>query len=124
LNLNRRWNLRYFIEKQRSVVGELKPTELLRIGAGECVLLVAEELTLKQRLSKRSAGNCDKWLVGAGGVIMQCPCNQLLSRAALTSNQNGCFAVRCPLYYLENILHLSAGANNIVEAIVCPQLFF
>src|SRR5207249_10317293 len=46
--LNLDWNVPDFVQKQRTPVSKLKPSDLLRDRTGECASLVPKELTLKQ----------------------------------------------------------------------------
>jgi len=40
--LHRQWNLADLVEKQRTLIGQFEPADLLVDGSGECAFLVAE----------------------------------------------------------------------------------
>ena len=69
------------VEEQRAAIGQLEPADLLRDGAGEGALLVAEELALEQPRRNRGAVELDErpraaaaQVVNGPGDRAPCPC--------------------------------------------------
>jgi hypothetical protein len=89
LDLERERHLADLVQEQRAAVRVLEPAGLLAHGAGECALLVAEELGLEQRLGQRAAVDLDPRAAGALRERVQRAREQVLARPALAAEQHG-----------------------------------
>src|SRR6266481_846190 len=79
LDLNR--NVSHLVEKQRALIGELKPANLLRNRAREGPSFMSKKLTLEQSRRNRGAVELYKGAILAPAAFMDRACNQFLSRA-------------------------------------------
>jgi hypothetical protein len=78
LDLEGRRGVADFVEEQRAAVGLLEKADAIFMGAGECALLVAEELGFEQRVGQgtavfddeaRSARSLEKWMARASSSL-------------------------------------------------------
>ena len=89
LGLHARRDLRNFVEEDGAVVGQFEASLALLQRAGECALLVTEQLAFHQGLGQGSAVNRDKRLLAARAQCVQLARNQLLAGSALAEDQHG-----------------------------------
>src|SRR5262249_52467720 len=80
----------YLVEKDRSVVGDLKPASASCIGTGEGAFLVTKEFTFNQRTRKGSAVNFDEGLVASRTEPMNSVGQQFLAGAGLAEDRYRC----------------------------------
>src|SRR5438034_3820273 len=89
LLLEGRTHVANFVEKNRSAVGLLEPSNPARVGVGESSFFMPEQLALEQILRDSSAIDHDKGLCGPGAVAVNRPGGKFFTRASLTSDQHG-----------------------------------
>src|SRR5207244_10160029 len=89
LGLQLRRDVADFIKEQRALVGQLETADLLRDGAGEGALLVAEQLALQEPGGNGRAVEFDKCPLPAGAQVVKGTSNEFLARARLAENEDG-----------------------------------
>ena len=87
LRLQRRAELADLVEEQRAAGCRLEPAGLVRPGAGEGALDVAEELALEEMLRQRGARDGDEGPCGARAPAVDGARQHALARAALAGEQ-------------------------------------
>jgi hypothetical protein len=87
LGLERGGQLGDLVEEERAAVCGLEQAGLVAVGAGECALLVAEQLGLEQVLGQGRAVDGDE-AAGAAGQHVQCAGDELLAGAALAGDED------------------------------------
>ena len=122
LCLQRRRHRVHLIEKDRPEIRFFKQPALVRDRAGECSLLVPEQLRFQQIFRECAAVDCDEGMVLEVAVEMQTARDQFLAGAALALNQNGAIGVRDLIDQVIDELHFRAGADDILEAIAIFKL--
>src|SRR5205085_5002660 len=80
--------LRYLVEEDRAVVGQLPKAELSALRAGERARLVAEQLRFQKRLLKRRAVQINERAFAAWTQTVDSLRDQLLARARLARDEN------------------------------------
>ncbi len=78
-----------FVQKERSVVGQLEAAKFLRDGAGEGAALVAEQLGFEQAGGDCGAIDFDEGAIAARAEIMDGARDEFLARAGFAANQHG-----------------------------------
>jgi hypothetical protein len=71
------------------MVGRLKASYALRVGAGEGAFLVAEEFALKQAFGDRRAIQADEWAAAAAAELVNQTCEQFFTRTGLSMDKDG-----------------------------------
>ncbi len=92
------------------------------IRAGERALQVTEQLGFEQRLRKRAAIDGDKRGWGAGAVVVDGACDQLLSGTALAGDEHTARLRRDRLNQIKDRPHLGAVPDDVVESGQPPEL--
>ena len=88
LGLQGQRHLANLIEKNRPLIGLLKPACTRRLRAGESAALVAKQFRLEQRVGNRRAVHLDKRLVAPLAGQMHGACKQLFARTGLAQQQH------------------------------------
>src|SRR5712664_84522 len=114
LGLQRQRKLADFVEEDASAFGDFQQPFLLTDGAGECPLLVPEQLTFQKRFCQCGAIQGHKRLILAGAILMNRASSELLARATFAANQDGGFAGGDLLNELVDLAHARALADHIV----------
>ena len=99
------------VEEQRTAVRELElagPTA----HAGGCAILDAEELGLQQGLNQRCAVDGYERASGAGALLMDRSCHELLPGPALSFHENGEARRRHPADFVAETYHRRAGTDE------------
>ena len=122
LDLRRRRNLADLVEKERSRISELEPPEPALGGAGKCALLVAEQLTLEQRLRERADVLGDERLGAPVGEHVDRAGDELLPRSALALDEHGARHRRHLLHLHHHLAHPVALADEPSDALETPPL--
>src|SRR5712692_10057323 len=122
LGLEIRRHLADLVQQQRAALRHLEQDFLVHRRAGERALLVAEELRLDEILRDGRAVDLDERPFGALAVVVHRVGDQLLAGAVLALDENVRFAGRHALDQLEEILHLPALADDILELVAVLQL--
>src|SRR5207247_9932200 len=102
------------------------PKQADRVGhsARESAFHVAEELGLHQRLGNRAAVDRHERAVATRALLVDRVRDQLLAGSALAGDQYGRDAVGSLADRLEDVEHLRALADEVLEAALAPQLAF
>ena len=103
-----------FIQKNRALVGLLKPACPGVLRAGEGPALVAKQLGLKQRVRNRSAVHLDEGLVTPLAGQMHGPGKQLLAGARFAQQQHAGRGLGHALQLTQRLQQCGAGANDPV----------
>src|SRR5207244_12512587 len=112
LHLDRERDVADLVEEQRSTLGELDPSRLSRLRAGERALLVAEELALEEIFGERAAvDGHERTALSRGSRVDRAGC-ELFSSAALSPDQNGRARGRGAGDELEHLLHRAPSADD------------
>src|SRR4051812_28408359 len=122
LGLQIRRHLADLVEQQRAALGHLEQAFLVHRRAGERALLVAKELRLDQILGNRGAVDLDERPLRPFAVVVNCIGNQFFAGAVFTLDQDVRFAGRNTLDQLEQLLHLLAFADDVLEFVAVLQL--
>src|SRR5438477_6379149 len=77
------------VQKQRALVGQLHPADLLRDRAGEGTPLVPKQLTLEQTAGNGSAIQLHAWAIVARADVVNRFRDQLLASARFSLDQYG-----------------------------------
>src|SRR5262249_29390745 len=80
--------LPHLVEKPSASERGLEEPRLRAIGAGECALLVSEELRLDQALGERGAVETEEHAASAPGPVMDRFCNDLFADAGLPEQKD------------------------------------
>ncbi|MCG3160199.1 MAG: hypothetical protein JMDDDDMK_01260 [Acidobacteria bacterium] len=111
----KRWgHLSYLIKEESSSLSYFKLAFLLRDGAGESALLVAEKLAFEQGLSQRRAVDGHERHARTWAVLVNGVRDQLLACARFSANQDGRTRGRRLGDELIDLAHSRAFANHIV----------
>src|SRR4051794_15785179 len=94
LGLRRQRHVADLVEQQSSAVREPQFPRITRQRAGECTLIVAEELALEQRLGYGRAVDADHLAPAAGAVAVDRVGNALLAGPGLARNEDTAVARR------------------------------
>ena len=116
LGLGRRGHVADLVEEQRSFVGQLEPAGALAVGARERAALVAEQLRFEQALVERRAVHLDERPVRPARVAVEGLGDQLLADAGLAQDQDRGVRAGDLLDRAEDLLHLRALADDVLEA--------
>src|SRR5262249_36596714 len=111
LHLHLDGDLGDLVEEQRALVRELEAAGLVRDGAGERALLVAEELALDERRRDRRAVDADERSLSTRRVLVQRARDELLAGARLAGDEHRRRRVR----------HLLDEAEDLLEAGRAPH---
>ena len=124
LGLEIRRHLADLVEQQRAPLGHLEEAFLVQRRARERALLVAEELRLDQIFGDRRAVDLDERPLRPLAVVVDGVGDQFLARAVLALDEDVRLARRDALDELEQILHLLALADDVVEPVPIVQPLF
>ena len=115
-------HLRYFVEKERTAVGELEQSSTSTFGAGERTSLVTEDLAFEQRLRNRGAVHRDELAVFVRGQIMERARYHFFTRARLTDDEHR-RPRRCDLAHERvELFHRRAHPHDAPEASAFGEL--
>src|SRR5260370_38091972 len=114
LGLQSQRKLADFVEEDASAFGDFQQPFLLTDGAGECSLLVPEQLTFQKRFRQRGAIQGQKGLILAGAILMNGASSKLLARATFDVNEDSGFTGGDLLDKLVDLAHAMALADHIV----------
>src|SRR5271157_939878 len=78
-----------FIEKKRTVIGELESAFLLHQGSSESPFLVPKHFTFQQSRGNRSTVHSHQHTISPGAEIMDCACNHFFARSSLAMQKHG-----------------------------------
>ncbi len=112
------------VEKHGSGVGLLELARLGHLRAGEGALLVAEEFALHEVLGQGGAIDLHQRPVFAGRVEVYGARDQVLTDAALSSQEHGGAGGTDAFDGGEDLLHGLAAADDVVELVAAAQLLF
>src|SRR5579862_6502858 len=84
---------------------------------------MTEQLGLEQVFRKRAAIDGHKRMVLAVAVEMQTARDEFLAGATFANDQHGAVSVGDLVNEIINVLHLSAGADDVLEPVAVLQLF-
>src|SRR5262245_3029181 len=122
LGLEVRRHLADFIQQQRAALGHLEEAFLVHRRAGERAFLVAKQLGLDEILWNGGAVDLDERALRALAVVVDGVGDQLLAGAVLALNEDVCLARRHAFNQLEELLHLLALADHVLELVAILQL--
>ena len=122
LRLEVRRHLADFVEQQRAALGHLEESLLVHRRAGERAFLVAEQLRLDEVLRNRCAIDLDERTLRPLAVVVNRVRDQLLAGAVLALNEDVGFAGGHAFDQLEELLHLLALADYVLELVAVLQL--
>src|SRR6478736_2487859 len=103
------------VEKQRAVIRHLEAPDLLRDGAGECPLLVSEQLALEQIERDGRAIDLDERPAAPRAEVVNRPRNQLFAGAGLAFNEHRRLRGRDSLDLLEHRLQRRTRTDDLLE---------
>ena len=121
LGLQVRRHLPDLVEQQRAALGHLEQAFLVHRGAGERALLVTEQLRLDQVLRDRRAVDLDERALVPLAVEVNRVGDELLAGAVLALQENVRLARRDALDQVEELLHLLALADHVLELVAVLQ---
>src|SRR5271157_297639 len=78
-----------FIEKKRTMIGQLESALFLHQGSRESPFLVPKQFTFEQSRGNRSTVDPHKRAISPGAEIMNCVCDQFLARSGLAMQKHG-----------------------------------
>ena len=110
------------VEEDRAPVGDLEQALLVRHGAGEGALDVAEQGALEQFAGHRPGVHGDERPVAALRVVVDRLGDQLLAGAALAADQDVALGRRGPADQVEHLADRPALADDAVEPLALSQL--
>ena len=119
LDLRRLVDIADLVEEQRAALGLLEPPDATLVRAGECPLLVAEQLALKQRRRQRSAVHSNHRTPRARAKLVDRLGQKLLAGAALALDQDSRPRRRHLPDDVHHLLHRLRLADDVLE----PELF-
>ncbi len=122
LHLRGRCHLRDLVEEQRAAIGQLETALAAIEGAGECALLVPEDLALEQRFRNRGAVDRDKRLLLTGTELVDGLRDQFLARPRLAPDEDRGRGGRRLLDDLVDLPHLRTAADHRPERALIAQL--
>ncbi len=115
LDLDLQFQVPNLVQKQRSLVGDLKESRLGGVGAAERAFFVAEQLALHQMLRNRRAIHVHQRPVAAQRVIVDGVGNHFFSHARLAHNQHRLRTLRHLLRQAYHPLEGIAADNGLVR---------
>ena len=115
LHLHHRRHLADFVEEQRALLGRLDQPLLVRAGAGERALHVAEQLRFEQRLGQRAAVERDERPIAPQRIEVDGARHPFLAGARFAGDEHGAVGARDLLDQLEDGEHLVAAADDVGE---------
>jgi hypothetical protein len=113
LGLGEQGEVADLVEKQRAAVGQLQPSELALLGAGEGPFFVAEQLGLEQIVGESRAVDRLQPMRRAPAQLVDHPGNELLARAGRAEDQDGDIALGGGADPFEDDQHLVVGADQL-----------
>src|SRR5262249_51609183 len=111
------------IEEERPLVSQLEAADLLRDGAGEGALFVAEQLALQQAGGDGSAVELDEGAVLAGAQLMEGAGDELLAGAGLATDQHGGIRRGDGFDRLQHPAQGGVRADDLAEVVLGADLF-
>src|ERR1043165_6283644 len=105
-------------------MGKLEPSDLLLGSVGKGAFFIAKQLAFDQRVGQCGAVDYNKGLGAPVAVIMDSPCDELLSRAAFAGDQDGAFFTGNHTHCLEDVDDLFGFADNMVDAVFAADFLF
>ena len=105
------------VQKQRALVGQFEPPDLLADGAGERAPLMAEQFALDQACRDGGAVHLHKCALAPPAQIVDGARDQLLAGAAFTLNQHGRIGRRHGLHVAQHALQRLAVAYDLLEIV-------
>src|SRR5207249_935852 len=122
--LNLDWNVPDFVQKQRTPVSKLKPSDLLRDRTGECASLVPKELTLKQSGGNGGTIELYKGPVLTATAIVDHTRNQFFSRSRFAQEQYRRVTGSHGLYQVKHMTQSRTLAHNSFKVHLTANLVF
>ena len=116
LHLHGEAHISDLVHEKRSAIGSLKEAAAILAGAGEGTLHVAEQLGFEERLGECAAIDGDEGLFGARAILVDGARDEFFSRAAFAGDEHAAGLWRDGLNQVEDLAHLRAGADDVVEA--------
>src|SRR5918995_1180475 len=113
--------LPYFVQKDRSLVGELEATFALSDRAGKGALLVPEELAFQECLRQGRTVDLDQRSGGVGRVTVDDGGDELLAGPGLPRDQHGRVRPGNPAHDLVNVLHGGTIADKNLVPVAFDQ---
>src|SRR5262249_20110132 len=104
-----------FVKKKGSLVGKLKPADLLGNSPGKGAALVSEKLTFQESGRNSGAIKLDQRPLFAPAAVMDGPRDQLLPGAGFAQQQHGGITGSNRLHQTENVPEPGALAYNSFE---------
>ena len=115
LGLSLKRHLAEFVEKQRAVVGLLKPTDVVLVRSGKCSFDVTKKLALHQIRRNRSTIDTQHRSVGTRTRSMDRPGDELFAGTALAAYENRSRCPGNPYDLLLQFHHRRALTEQLVE---------
>ena len=112
LGLQPQRHLADLVQQQRALVGRLELAGLLAIGAGECALLMTEELRLQQLAGQRRAVDLEELLGDPWGRLVDRAGHDFLAHTALAAQQDRGIGGGHLANQVTDRLHLAATAEG------------
>src|SRR5262249_6721511 len=110
-----KWDVPYFVQKKRPLIGELHAPNLLRDSSGEGATFMAEQLTLYKPGWNCGAIQLHKRSALAPAVIVDGSSDQLFACACFSKQQNRRIAGGNGFDHLQHVTKGFTLANDFVE---------
>src|SRR5262245_52329320 len=101
-----------FVQKDSSMVGELKLSWFACYGPSERAFLVSEKFAFEQARGNCSAIDFDKRLISSSRPSTNLTCYQLFARATFPTDQDGNISSRHLIHDPLNLAHLVTTPQN------------
>src|SRR5665213_2744698 len=118
------WQLANLIKKQRTLVRQLEPSDLLRNRAREGALFMAEELTLQKAGGNRRAVYLDEAAFPARTEFVNRAGDEFFPRSGLPQDENSRICWRNDLEALQNGLERESLSHHVPDIVIEADLVF
>ena len=121
LGLDVEWELADLVAEERATVCGFEHAHRGFAGAGECALLVAEDLIFEELLGDRGAVEHDERTVAARRALVDGVGDAFLARAGFALDEDGRVGLREAIDEIEEVAHRRTAADQAVQTGFVPQ---
>src|SRR5208283_4306836 len=111
-----------FIEKKRTMIGELESAFLLHQGSSESPFLVSKQFTFQQSRGNRSTVHSHQHTISPRAEIMNCACNHFFARSSLAVQKHRRVGRRNNGDLFQHFVQRFAFADDVLKAVFRPYV--
>src|SRR5271167_5029371 len=121
LDLNGRWHIADFVQKERAAVRQFEFSRLAGDRTGKGPFFVAEQFAFKEIFRDSRAVDLQEWAGGTIGMFVNGARDHVLPDAAFAANQNRGVRRSDALNQRKNRLHFLAFGNDVLVLITLTE---